>query len=110
MRIPEKKIFFSCISMLILVALAIPDVAKISHAIYKHKEQTCIQKGTVHIHQAEFDCDFHKYHITTYFYPEAINYTLILPDFRVNQNKNYYFLLSEFQKLHFSLRGPPYFS
>ena len=110
MRISEKKLFFSFVSILILLALAIPDVAKISHAVYKHKEQTCLKKGTVHFHEAEFDCDFHKYHITTYFYPEAINYTILIPEHSVNQNKNYYFLLSEFQKLHFSLRGPPVFS
>tara|TARA_R110000868_G_scaffold4211_13_gene26660 strand:+ start:65106 stop:65438 length:333 start_codon:yes stop_codon:yes gene_type:complete len=110
MGINVKKILLSCISILILAALAIPDAVKISHAITEHKEQTCVEKGTVHFHEAEFDCDFHKYHITTYFYPQSINYTVAFQDSKIKQNQNYYFLLSEFQKLHFSLRGPPLFS
>ena len=110
MRIIYKKLLFSCIAILVLAALAIPDLAKISHAIYEHKEQTCLEKGNVHFHETEFDCDFHKYHTTTYFYPATLNFTVIIQDFHLEKNQNYYFLLSEFQKLHFSLRGPPKFS
>jgi hypothetical protein len=107
MEISLKKIVFPCIAILVLAALSIPDIAKINHAVNEHKEFTCSEKSKVHLHEVEFECDFHKYHITTYFSPQLINYTLFTPNHVVKQNQNYYFLLSEFQQLHFSLRGPP---
>lgn len=110
MEITFKKILFPCISFLILAALSIPDFAKISHAINEHKEFTCSEKSKVHFHEVEFDCDFHKYHNATYFTPILNKYSLFIPKIDVKQNQNYYFLLSDFQKLHFSLRGPPLYS
>ena len=110
MEIKLKNIILSCIAILILAALSIPDIAKITHAINEHKEFSCSEKSKVHFHEAEFDCDFHKYHITTYFTPIKNNYSLFSPKIEVKQNQNYYSLLSEFQKLHFSLRGPPIYS
>jgi hypothetical protein len=101
------KLLLSCIAIFLLGALAIPDVAKISHDVFEHKEQTCQEKTKVHFHEAEFDCDFHKYHITTYFTPELYSFQFIQPELHQTKNENFYFLLSEFQQLHFSLRGPP---
>ncbi|ADV51449.1 hypothetical protein I2486_20665 [Cellulophaga sp. E16_2] len=101
------NLFLSCIAICLLVALGIPDIAKTSHAIFEHKEQTCHEKTKVHFHETEFDCDFQKYHITTYFTPELYSFTLIESKFHSTVNDKFYFLLSEFQQLHFSLRGPP---
>lgn len=110
MEITFRKFLFSCIAILVLAAMAIPDFAKISHAINEHKEITCLENRKVHFHEVEFNCDFHKYHITSYFSPQIVNFTFTPPFFKSTQNQNYYFLLSEYQKLHFSLRGPPVYS
>lgn len=107
MKIIFKNIFFSFIAMLLLSTMAIPDIAKITHAIFEHKEITCLEKNAVHFHEAEFNCEFQKYQLSTYFSPEIYNCMAFVADFKIEQSQNYYFLLSEYQKLHFSLRGPP---
>ena len=102
-----SKILLSCIAISLLAALGIPDIAKISHAVFEHKEQTCQEKTKGHIHETEFDCDFHKYHITTYLTPEVFSFPILEPVNLTSVTDIFYFLLSEFQQLHFKLRGPP---
>ncbi|WP_158979244.1 hypothetical protein [Cellulophaga sp. L1A9] len=104
------KFLLSCIAISLLGALGIPDIAKISHDILEHKEETCHEKTKVHFHETEFDCDFHKYHITTYFTPELYSCTFLEPVLHALLSENFYFLLSEFQQLQSTLRGPPVYS
>ncbi|QXP58006.1 hypothetical protein H0I25_09600 [Cellulophaga sp. HaHa_2_95] len=102
-----SKVLLSCIAISLLAALGIPDIAKIAHAVLEHNEQTCQEKTKGHIHETEFDCEFHKYHITTYFTPEIYSFQVLEPVNHIFFNEKFYFLLSEFQQLHFTLRGPP---
>ena len=53
------------ISWLLFVCLSLPTVAKLSHALDGHIRIECNEDIPNHIHQAEFDCEFHKYHIVT---------------------------------------------
>ncbi|QWX85382.1 hypothetical protein H0I23_07005 [Cellulophaga sp. HaHaR_3_176] len=107
MKINLKNIFFSFTTILLLFALAIPNIAKVSHTLFDHKEITCLEKNSVHFHETEFNCEFYKYQLSTYFSVQIYNYNVFASDLEPEQNQNYYFLLSEYQNLHFSLRGPP---
>ncbi len=102
-----KKILLSFTSILLIGAINLPSFVKLSHALFEHTEQTCEEQGSLHIHEAELDCDFQKFNLSSQFYPQLQDYTLHPPRIIKKENNNHYFFLSNYQKLHFSLRGPP---
>ena len=97
-------------AVLLVAALQLPIALKISHALYEHIEVECDDFTSVHIHEAEFDCDYQKFNLS----PKCILSgfkTVDQPDLEFQENDlSFYSFLSKYQKLHFSLRGPPSFS
>jgi len=105
-----KKPLQALVTLVLVAAMQLPVAAKIYHALYEHVDTECNDYGTLHFHKTEFECEFQKYKLATNF---------ILPDFQktpqeflVVEESNFstYSFLSKYQKLHFSLRGPPFFS
>ncbi|NJB69739.1 hypothetical protein GGR42_000201 [Saonia flava] len=102
-----KKILASVLVLLLTGALFLPSVIKISHALFEHQEIECKNLGTIHLHESELDCDFHKFNLTPEFYPELQEYSILPPRIIKEEINDKYTFLSKYQKLHFSLRGPP---
>ncbi|MBC8768911.1 hypothetical protein H4O18_12990 [Arenibacter sp. BSSL-BM3] len=107
MKINLRNILFSFIAALLVGLILLPSVIKLNHAIFEHHTFICKEKGKLHIHEVELDCDYHKFNITPY-------YTYLQQEFRtfseIPKSKkivNFYNFLSKYQKLHFSRRGPP---
>ena len=97
-------------AVLLVVCIIAPSLIKLSHAIYEHHTFDCAEKSAVHFHQVEYDCDFQ-------IFKNAPQYVLFssasdtLPSVVVQERTDsQYFFLSQYQNLHFVLRGPPDFS
>ncbi|WP_430966372.1 hypothetical protein [Spongiimicrobium sp. 2-473A-2-J] len=102
-----KNILFPLVSMVLVISIALPSMVKLSHAIHDHLQQECTKRGAVHIHEVELDCDFQKYKLSSQFYPALYAFTVFpVPNYDTT-NFSAYFFLSDYQALHFSLRGPP---
>tara|TARA_R110002051_G_scaffold79221_2_gene142977 strand:- start:853 stop:1149 length:297 start_codon:yes stop_codon:yes gene_type:complete len=94
-------------AILLVASFLAPTAIKLWHSTFEHKELKCVNESSVHFHSIEINCDFQKFNIA---------YPFLLPNnefaekttnfFRID-NFDYYTYLSTFQKLHFSLRGPP---
>ena len=97
----------SFLSIVLIAAILAPTVIKLSHAIFEHENIECLDVITDHVHKIELDCDFQKFKFSAQTYSIFIDYTII-ESFEVSiKNINKYSFLSKYQKLHFSLRGPP---
>ncbi len=107
MKFCRKNILNTLFTILFVTSLLAPSAVKISHAFTDHEELVCHSFGKLHIHKVELDCDFQKYKVTVQFQPPFIE----VPTFSFltvkKKYKNQYSFLSKYQKLHFSLRGPP---
>lgn len=103
----KKKIIFPFTSIILIACLFTPYFIKIGHGIFEHKELRCVDKGELHIHEIEFDCDFHKFQISSLFYLDFERPELFLPNIPNQKILDHYTFLSKYQKLHFVLRGPP---
>jgi len=105
-----KKSLQAVVALVLVMAMQLPVAAKIYHSVFVHVDTECKDYSSLHVHETEFKCEFQKYKLST-------NY--ILPDLQktveeflmVRESKfSIYSSLSQYQKLHFSLRGPPSFS
>jgi len=90
----------------IMIAI-FPSALKIHHALNHHKEIKCDEAVSTHFHEIEFDCDFHKYQIAPSYLASTFLFKPINTPILKQKNYGFYLEVSEYQKLHFSLRGPP---
>ena len=102
-----KQVGTTFISLVLVLAILSPALVMLSHALYEHEEQACKEIGSVHVHEIEVDCDFHKFQLSPQLYPVFANAVKTHPTLIREKDFNYYSFLSKYQKLHFTLRGPP---
>ncbi|MFL0352700.1 hypothetical protein [Xanthomarina sp. GH4-25] len=109
MQYTKQHILFRVFTVLLVLAVLAPSVVKLSHAYShtNHKHEICLGEKQVHFHTLDVDCEFHKFQLNTAF-------TIPVNTFKVLKKQNnhqlinsQYHFISEFQQLHFSLRGPP---
>lgn len=103
----KKQIACFGVSLVLMVSILMPSIIKLHHGLFDHVQEECTNAGTVHLHQVELDCDFHKHQITTSFYPSLVNYALPCSIPEKESSYNYYSFVSGCTLLHFSLRAPP---
>lgn len=102
-----KNLLIGFFSFLLISAILIPSALKFSHFFIEDGHVECNEHLKTHFHESDFECQLFKFHHTHQinFTPEEVTFNIItLPSV---QNFNYYNFLSEYQALHFSLRGPP---
>ena len=94
-------------SLFLVLSILTPSITKLAHAVYEHEYRDCDKNGNLHVHEAELNCDFFKFHFSpqspTLFFQEL---PLRVKSGTQNILSSYTFL-SKFQKVHFVLRGPP---
>lgn len=107
-KLARILVSFTC--LLLVIAILAPSVAKLAHAFNGHPHLECEKLGSLHIHQGELDCNFHKFQ----HFPQFHTLFTDLPQYYSpavsTDNFNHYSFLSKYQKHHFELRGPPYVS
>lgn len=107
MSFSKEHIVFKVLTFLLVLALLIPSTVKLIHVFEHHEHEVCIGGDTTHIHIVDFDCEFQKFQLNNNFTLSNITFEV----FQLNENSNvvesFYNFLSKYQRLHFSLRGPP---
>ena len=94
--------------LILTISLALPSVKDWGHLLSgNHSEIHCDTDIPNHIHKAEFDCDFHKFHFSVA--SETIFFSFALPTFHTfkSDTPEYNKFLSSTTIRYYSLRGPP---
>ncbi|MEO8933731.1 MAG: hypothetical protein ABI295_05440 [Xanthomarina sp.] len=109
MKHEKQDIIFRVLSILLVVLVLTPSVVKLEHAFNHshHKHEVCIGEPQTHLHTLDIDCEFYKFQLNTAFTLPVHSFKLLEKQDNHQVIKSQYFFISEFQALHFSLRGPP---
>lgn len=103
----SEQIAFKIITCLLVFTLLVPTGVMFSHIFNHQQHEICNGEPQSHLHNADLDCSFYKFKVSTPFTIPTFEFDFI---FTQHNHQNYvdaYTFLSEFQQLHFSLRGPP---
>ncbi|MCF4101736.1 hypothetical protein L1I30_08670 [Gillisia sp. M10.2A] len=93
---------------LILMAVALLFPAAVSIHIFAHeKHSVCTDYSSTHLHKSSIDCELCKFHPVPIIAIDLFNYNIVRDIIIKESSSNHYEFLSDFQKLPFSLRGPP---
>lgn len=103
----KQHITFRIATLLIVLCLVLPSVVKFTHIFAHHEHEVCLGENQSHFHELDMDCEFYKFnlnHQTT-----LTNFEFVPLEVTHDQEviTSGYLFLSSFQRLHFSLRGPP---
>lgn len=95
------------LSLVLVICLLVPSAVKLAHVFEDHKHEVCTNKSSTHIHTLDLDCEFYKFKTSSQVLNvfKNINFHLVINNHGII-NAQYQFI-SEFQRLQFSLRGPP---
>jgi hypothetical protein len=102
-----RNIAFYFLAALLIGLITLPAILKLKHAIFEHHTFVCKEKGKLHIHEVELDCDYHKFNLTHYYTHLQQEFATFSTIVKSKKIINFYNFLSKYQKLHFSRRGPP---
>ena len=106
----KEHIVVKLLVVLMVILLLTPTGVKFTHIFNHHTHKVCEGELSTHIHQVDLDCDFFKFKIN-----KSFTYTIFKINFFTQKKIQLkitppYLFLSEYQQLHFSLRGPPQFN
>lgn len=95
--------------VLLTTVLIAPLFVKLNHLLENHKHEICETPYTNHFHELEVDCKFYAFKLNTQYNSPITSIEIpVLKKINISIDSNY-FLVSDYQQLHFSLRGPPQF-
>lgn len=103
----SEQITFKIITCVLVMSLLVPTGVKFSHIFTHHHHEICNGEPQTHLHNADLDCSFYKFKLSTPFTIPNFEFEIIPA---LDNHQSYagtYSFLSEFQQLHFTLRGPP---
>ena len=107
MREITQKMTFKALTLILAIALLVPSVVKFSHIFSHHHHEVCDGEPQTHLHKSDIDCNFYKFKLSSSFTLSNIAFEFVSTDDNHSVNDTSYAFLSEYQRLHFSLRGPP---
>lgn len=94
-------------SAILIFALLAPTYAKFSHLFQGHKHELCENPQTSHFHELDTDCEFYKFKLSTQFSISFGDISFLENKILSQKIKSQYHFISDYQRLHYSLRGPP---
>ncbi len=103
----KQKITFKAATLILAIALLVPTAVKFSHIFSHHQHEICNGEIQTHLHKSDLDCDFFKFKLSSSFTLPTIGFEFVSTKDNHINNDTFYSFLSEYQQLHFSLRGPP---
>ena len=107
MRKFREHTVFKFITLLLVVTLMVPTAVKFSHLWSHLHHEICNGEPQTHIHTADLDCSFYNFQLSAPFTVPTIEFVLFHSEDNHPIFSTDYSFLSEFQQLHFSVRGPP---
>ncbi|MDG5491927.1 hypothetical protein [Psychroserpens sp. SPM9] len=108
MDIKKPHISIQLASLVLAFVLLVPSVVKFSHALSNHEHEVCFDKDQTHFHKIDLDCEFYKFKLQTQTTKVIVDYDIYAIEANHKTINHYYSFLSNYQRLHFSLRGPPF--
>ena len=107
MNFLRQHIIFKGLTLVLVLTFLLPSAVKFFHIFEHHHHEVCLGEAESHIHTLDFDCQFYKFKLNIPFtIPENVTVFIDYPEISNVISSDYAFL-SEYQSLHFSLRGPP---
>jgi len=91
-----------------MLTLLLPTAVKAVHMFEHHKHVVCNGSTSTHFHKVDLDCEFQKFQLKQPFTISYLHIDLFIPLDIPVKNVSKYFYIDEYQRLPFSLRGPPY--
>lgn len=103
----NESIIFKSIILTLVITLLVPSFVELAHAFEDHKHEICITPQKSHFHEYDIDCEFYKFKTSpqiavSFNYSENLEIETITA-----QIISQYQFISDYQRLPFSLRGPP---
>lgn len=90
-----------------MLALLLPSALKFSHIFNHHQHEICNGEYQAHLHKTDIECNFYKFKLSSSFTLSNIEFEFISVTDNHHIDNLAYSFLSDFQQLHFTLRGPP---
>ncbi len=107
MRFLRQHILFKIFTLLLVLTLILPSAVKFMHIFETHQHEVCYGEAEAHFHTFDIDCEFYNFKTNIPFtLPENASFSNTYLAIKQVISTDYSFL-SEYQRLHFSLRGPP---
>ena len=109
MQTIKEHIIFRILTLVLVTTLLVPSIVKFSHVFThnQHKIEICKGERRTHLHELDIDCKFFKFQLNNNFTPEVFKVDIFSVTEKQTQITSHYNFLSKYQRLHFSLRGPP---
>ncbi|NNK88673.1 MAG: hypothetical protein HKO90_10350 [Flavobacteriaceae bacterium] len=104
---PKYSDLLRAVSFILILALALPSLVKSVHALEGHEHEVCTSVASKHFHEAEWDCEYQKYNLSSQLLFKSPNIDFI-PAVVCNESLITY--SESFVDLRLnsqSLRGPP---
>ncbi len=101
-------LIFKCTATLLLLVVLLPSAIKFAHIFENHKHEVCNNPTDTHFHEVDIDCEFYKFKLNTVFSFKALNSEIFTFKDHYKIIDSQYQFVSDFQRLPFALRGPPY--
>lgn len=109
-RKKQQHTVFKLATAFLVVALLLPYITKLTHVFTHHHHEVCKGESQTHLHSLDQDCSFYQFKINQTFTFELYDFELFTPTDNHKILTSQYQFVSEYQRLHFSLRGPPIYS
>lgn len=107
MQTIKQHITFRAATLVLVFAFLLPSAVKFAHIFEHHEHEVCHNEYEAHLHTLNVDCDFYKFKLATSFTIPNYNVEIFQPQHTYLKSDSHYDFLSDYQRLHFSLRGPP---
>lgn len=103
----KQHITIKLLAITLVFAVAIPTVVKFAHIFEDHKHEVCTGEKETHIHEIDLDCEFYKFNLNHAFSINFDSYVFLSVEENFKISSSQYQFISDYQRLPFSLRGPP---
>lgn len=107
MKFTQQHIAFKFIATVLVFTLSLPSLVKVCHSFAHHEHKVCIGEKTTHFHEVDLDCEFQKFQVNNFFTLNTCDISIFHQKEILPKTASQYHYLSDYQRLHFSLRGPP---
>lgn len=103
----RQHILFKGFTLIIVLTLILPSAVKFMHVFENHQHEVCYGEAEAHFHTLDIDCEFYNFKNNIPFtLPKNTPSSIAYLDIKCTIT-TYYSFLSDYQRLHFTLRGPP---
>jgi hypothetical protein len=103
----KEHIIYKFSLVILAIALLTPSFVKFSHVFEEHVHEVCNNQQKVHFHEFDFDCEFYMFKLNKKFIFASNEFQFLNVTENHQPNRSHYQFLSDYQSLHFTLRGPP---